>query len=702
MTGSFGLDWATASVSLFNTILLLWLGFTILLNADKRGVGVWVMGGGLLSGGIFFISHTAILGHGISLLAKGLEFWWQIGWIPVIVSPFTWYGLTLWYGGFWSQPQGKLRRRHRLWFYLVSLIGITLFILVGFTHALPSFTQLAQLDLSTTLTINGLPVLLTIYPVFIVLCITLSVDALRHPAPSARIMGEQARERTRPWLMAASITLLVVSLLVAWFIIWAINSAQIRSSGRIMHSTAWFDLGIELLIAVSTLFTGQAVVSYEVFTGKTLPRRGFLRHWYNAVILAGGYSLLVGWSLAIQLRLIYSLLLTTLLMVAFYALFSWRSFAHRDQFMSQLRPFVHSQQLMEHLADDTPSRATVIFQALCRDVLNVKHAQLLPKGALAPLVGPTLSYPLEATYSNISLPGQIDPNTSFLFIDDHPQLRWAIPLWAERGLIGVLFLGEKFDEGLFSLEEIEIARATGERVVDMLASEEMARRLVGLQRRRMAETQVLDHRTRRVLHDEILPELHMLVLSLAGMRSEEARLQGALDTLSSLHQRISDLIYVHPGLLAHQGPVSDFFAMLKQMVQAEFAGEFTSITWTGDTHIPQLEALTQEVAYHAVREIVRNAAIHGRGDNPQRELNLALTIECNGQFRITIQDDGVGTDKGMGDHHGGLILHSTMLAVVGGTLTTESSKAKGTTVRIQVPIRGERTAQPGYFHADSR
>ena len=48
MTGSFFLDWAIMAVSLFNTILLLWLGLTVLLNAERRTWGVWLAGGGLL------------------------------------------------------------------------------------------------------------------------------------------------------------------------------------------------------------------------------------------------------------------------------------------------------------------------------------------------------------------------------------------------------------------------------------------------------------------------------------------------------------------------------------------------------------------------------------------------------------------------------------------------------------------------------
>src|SRR5690349_6186199 len=116
MTTYFGLDWAILAVSLFNTIILTWLGITLLLNASRPGWGVWLMGGGLLAGAIFFISHTAILGQEIALNPDGLNFWWQIGWIPVTIAPFTWYIVMLWYGGFWNKPRPHLYRRHLLGF----------------------------------------------------------------------------------------------------------------------------------------------------------------------------------------------------------------------------------------------------------------------------------------------------------------------------------------------------------------------------------------------------------------------------------------------------------------------------------------------------------------------------------------------------------------------------------------------------------
>ena len=42
MSGNFYLDWAIMAVSLFNTILLIWLGLTVLLNSDRHTWGIWI------------------------------------------------------------------------------------------------------------------------------------------------------------------------------------------------------------------------------------------------------------------------------------------------------------------------------------------------------------------------------------------------------------------------------------------------------------------------------------------------------------------------------------------------------------------------------------------------------------------------------------------------------------------------------------
>src|SRR5574341_1252048 len=174
MTGNFPLDWATQAVSLFNAILLFWLGLTVLLNAERRTLGLWLAGGQLLMGAAFFLSHSIILGYGQSIFNPGVNFWWRLGWIPVVSLPYAWYGVMLWYAGYWSErsePVSTLRRRHHLWFAADSVLAAFIIGLLIFANPLPTFSQVAQLKLNATPSIGGIPLLILLYPLYIALCI---------------------------------------------------------------------------------------------------------------------------------------------------------------------------------------------------------------------------------------------------------------------------------------------------------------------------------------------------------------------------------------------------------------------------------------------------------------------------------------------------------------------------------------------------
>jgi hypothetical protein len=276
----------------------------------------------------------------------------------------------------------------------VVLLGLLIFV-----RPIPAYENIVQLNLSGTLTIYGIPIVLLVIPAFITLCIVLSLEVLLRPEPVKRSLRELGRQRSRPrpWLLATAGSLWAVTLLVAYFVVRVIEEANRGSLLNIRDDMiGLFDLFLAGLIAAATLFLGQAIVAYEVFTGRVLPRRALQRHWRSVIILAAGFAIIIGWSIAGQLRPIYSLLLTMLLMVTFYALYSWRSFAERDQFMQKLRPFVSSQRLLTHLihpTDDDTERANALFRAICRDVVGTERALLLPLGPLAPMTGDPMTYP---------------------------------------------------------------------------------------------------------------------------------------------------------------------------------------------------------------------------------------------------------------------------------------------------------------------
>jgi hypothetical protein len=64
VSGYPAIDLLALTLSFFNTFLLLWLGLTLLLNARRRTLGVWLASEGLLMGAAFFTSHSVLLRKG--------------------------------------------------------------------------------------------------------------------------------------------------------------------------------------------------------------------------------------------------------------------------------------------------------------------------------------------------------------------------------------------------------------------------------------------------------------------------------------------------------------------------------------------------------------------------------------------------------------------------------------------------------------
>ncbi len=716
------LNWAIVAVSIFNTIALLWLGLTVVLNAERPRWGTYVVGGGLLFGGLFFTAHTATVARDIQSITRELEVWWRLIWLPFIGGPYLWYLVMAWYSG------ALHVRNHRIWLLAVTALGLAALALSLVTSLLPPYQQFRGELSPPIFSIVGIPVVLLIYPVYSTLCIILSIAALRHPSASDRFMGDLARRRARPWLMAASGVLLLVSLTVgavaAWVLVGISRDTIIIGDYDILVILHAYDLLVETLIAVAVVLMGKAIVSYEIFTGKTLPRSGLLRYWGNSLVLAAGYGALVSWSLDLPVDPIYRLMLATVLMTLFYALLSWRSYAERNRSMQRLRPFVTSQHLYEQMvAPLAPTQvdAAAPFRALCEDVLDARSAVLLPLGPLAPLVEP-LFYDERVLNPDQIAPITIEPDLvarlseagvlCLPIVPAHYQgAIWSVPLWSERGLIGVFLLGPKRGDGLYTQEEIEVAQSAAERLIDTRASAELARRLMDIQRRRLAESQVLDRRTRRVLHDDVLPQIHTAMIMLQSIpvvpaieklpmlmaipqQADSTAEIGAdvVATLADAHRQIADLLHDLPTTSGADIARIGIVAALRVMVVREQPEAFENVVWEVDQAAEQagqkLPPLVAEVLFYAAREAIRNAARHGRGSEPQRHLQLMIgATRTESGLALVIEDDGVGLGSG-GPSSGsgrGLMLHSTMLAVVGGSLITERRTEGGTSVRLTVP-----------------
>jgi signal transduction histidine kinase len=199
----------------------------------------------------------------------------------------------------------------------------------------------------------------------------------------------------------------------------------------------------------------------------------------------------------------------------------------------------------------------------------------------------------------------------------------------------------------------------------------------------------------------VLPQLHAAMLTLSGRASGPDPPDGqAVAWLADAHRRISDLLRDMPAAASPEVARLGLVGALRQAVADEFGAAFDRVTWQVEPEAEEamcsLPSLVAEVLFYAAREALRNAARYGRGGDPSRPLHLA--IRAGGRFpsvdgsgaglELRIEDDGVGLSPDAGAEAGGhgLALHSTMLAVVGGSLSVESVPGAYTRVSLSLPL----------------
>jgi hypothetical protein len=179
--------------------------------------------------------------------------------------------------------------------------------------------------------------------------------------------------------------------------------------------------------------------------------------------------------------------------MAAYALFTWQSYRAHERFIARLLPFVQSLGLADHIlgpggAERIASQSADLLRALCEEALDSPGADLILTGDVPRRISYRRAGAAEGPLERIEL---------------------RIPIAGGPGTSGTLLLPPKPDGRAYSAEEIELAQACGERLLDTLAGERIGRTLMELLRRRIGELQVVSTRHRRVLHDEVLPEIHL-------------------------------------------------------------------------------------------------------------------------------------------------------------------------------------------------
>lgn len=276
----------------------------------------------------------------------------------------------------------------------------------------------------------------------------------------------------------------------------------------------------------------------------------------------------------------------------------------------------------------------------------------------------------------------------------------SVPLAARGRTLGVMNLAMA-DGREFTAEELSILGAIGNQIGVAIDN---ARLWEALVRKEEMRIQLLDKiiaaqeeerkRIARELHDETSQALTSLMVTLRLMEesrdpeemnrcAREVR-QIAADTLTAVHDLAREL---RPSALDHLGlaPALERYAR-EYAERHRLELDFQVLGLDG----MRLPARVETALYRVVQEALTNVARHAQA----RRVDVLLERRHDRVVAI-VEDNGRGFDLGAGEGDGtgrqalGIFGMHERAALVGGTLTIESSPEGGTTVFVEVPLTQE-------------
>jgi signal transduction histidine kinase len=700
------------AASVFSLITYLWLGLTVLLMGNRASKVTWVGGVGLLMAALFFLCHGALVGAGVPSGASPTDFWWHLSWVPGFAAPIFWAAIGLHYAGL----GGALRRwRLPLLVGVAALGGLAAMLALLSWPAIGHYGDFIRV-LGLSLRLHGpstpdpaippaLPALGAAFVVYVAACAFLPwaslaavhrTDPIRHPSAIEATDSDadgmllwdpaDAWSRARRALLGASLCMIgagaVVALVGVATTLGEHNSQRAGASaplglpvppsppGHVPLLIVGADLIVQLALAALGLLVGWAVVRQGVLVERRLPQRGFLSRWRGtagvALLLAG----VVASMAAVDPEALPDLLVLVTLVTGSYALFTWQSYGEHDRLLEQLRPFIaslapgHAGWLATD-PQDVEREVQALFTSLCRDVLGASHGRL---SLMAGRLHRTLTYNAPSTGAR----------------DGAERREWTLPVMDERGVVARLALGPRLDGAGYTSADLEIARACGQRIIDAVGEFAAAQAVASLARRRGLEAELAAALPRRVLHDDILPRLHLSMLRLEALRGRVTRaLPGAVavttrskgsttdapvgvaevpegpegpDASAELGAVVRELGHAHHDLatLMRATPAANprrlehgLVGVLRASLDGEFRGSFDSIAWDAPAGAvaaaDALPAIVADLLLGATQEAIRNAGRHARGADLHRRLHLRVSLAADARWvSVAVSDDGVG------------------------------------------------------------
>ncbi len=257
----------------------------------------------------------------------------------------------------------------------------------------------------------------------------------------------------------------------------------------------------------------------------------------------------------------------------------------------------------------------------------------------------------------------------------------GLPLLTQQQIIGFLILAHS-QPCFYSTQDRDLAQAFANQVAMALNNAQLYRQV--------QQVAVMDERNRlaRELHDSVVQMLYSMNLyskasKLALSAGKADIVEENLDKLAELTRDamtdMRQLVFeLRPVVLEEEGLVNALDARVKALgarrsIKSEFQVE-------GEI---ELDPTVELELYRIAQEALNNVIKHSRASHVRIELKNE-----DGNYSLTIQDDGIGFDPVFASQGGGLGLRNIRdrAKEIGGKFTLETSTGQGTVVKVQFRV----------------
>ncbi|XDD50041.1 ATP-binding protein [Leptospira sp. WS92.C1] len=671
------------SLFLFLSSVLLWLGSTTIVNLEKKDRSATFTITILTLASVLFGFFSWIGQSGLLNVSGNPAIYFFPGIFCLILIPFGWYFIVIWFLGFLGKKIYKTILILLIFSQLIAVISLSI------------WSQKFHFHTSLFYFWNFVPFSFRLsYLIYIFVCILVPVLALYSYRISKNILPEVARIKAVPYLKVISFLLFGVFILV--FLLFVGGSLGILKDPVLQSDNNPIPfygilIGIQCFVGAAILVLGKALISYEIFTGRILPKISLRKEWRNAVLGFSIFSTIYLLSALTGIKKIELFLTASLVYILSRTLLLQKNKNLRIEGNAVLRSILTSDEISVNFSGDFQNikeRFQKPFYTLCSEILETSKAVFINESRIPFITDLSLQYPngagdtLQITFNSLHV---LFENEEIVYLNEESFDGYVLCIKTQddQSGVGFLLLGPKIDGGLYAEEEIEIAKATSSWILHSLFVESNSQTLSSLQRKHMEEQRILDYKTRQILHDEILPEIHSSILTLSQERNEQ-NIAEQVQILTNLHKKVSGFLRELPDT----GLEIQRLGLIESLIRLT-SSEFDSswFDWNYDPGLkirfPITKPETLEILFYACRESIRNAVRYSRDENRKK---ISVSFEEKNGIRIRIQNRIEKNRTPSLESAGqGLKIHSALLKIFGGFLTLDFLNVDEALVEIYLP-----------------